>query len=110
MKKETREKLVPADARKTEPANGTAGNREAETPGRRKFLQASLLGSVAVAAGPVIPSSQASTGGPVLSLTDRVTQLEGELRTMREVIRQFAQTLGEPDPFAATKPVDPSRA
>src|ERR1700720_2968920 len=54
MKKETREKLIPADARKTEPANGTARNREAETPGRRKFLQASLLGSVAVAAGPVL--------------------------------------------------------
>src|SRR5580704_13412428 len=54
MKKDTREKLVPADAKKTEPANGTAGNREAEIPGRRKFLQASLLGGAVAASGPVL--------------------------------------------------------
>src|SRR5882724_9592881 len=54
MKKDTREKLVPVDARKTESAKSTAENREAGIPGRRKFLQASLLGGAIAASGPVL--------------------------------------------------------
>src|SRR5580693_1917407 len=54
MKKDTREKLVAADSRKTESAEAAAGNRNAGIPGRRKFLQASLLGGAVAAAGPVL--------------------------------------------------------
>ena len=45
---------MPGDARKTESANGTAENQEAGIPGRRKFLQTSLLGGAVAAAGPVL--------------------------------------------------------
>ena len=54
MKKDTREKLVLTGERKIDSASGTTENRETGIPGRRKFLQASLLGGAAVAAGPVL--------------------------------------------------------
>jgi amidase len=54
MKKETIESLGPADLRKAESAEGGSGKRQAEIPGRRRFLQASLLGGVAAAAGPLL--------------------------------------------------------
>jgi hypothetical protein len=78
------------------------------SPGSRAERYVQLLApdahpADAVASGAVISQAPASNSGPVLSLTDRVTQLESEVRTMREVIRQFAQTLGEPDPFASMK-------
>jgi hypothetical protein len=44
----------------------------------------------------VVPAA----GGTVLSLGERVTQLEGEVRMLREVIQRLAQNLGEGDPFA----------
>jgi amidase len=54
MKKETIESLRSADLRRAESAEGASGKRRAEIPGRRRFLQASLLGGVAAAAGPVL--------------------------------------------------------
>jgi uncharacterized protein YceH (UPF0502 family) len=34
------------------------------------------------------------------SLAQRVEELEGEMRTLREALRRLAQSVGEPDPFA----------
>jgi len=73
------------------------------SPGSRAERYAQLLAPDAHpidATTPAIISVPSSPGGPVLSLTDRVTQLEAEVGTLREVIRQLAQKLGEPDPFA----------
>jgi amidase len=56
MSKETQvkrgaERLGPADVE-----DGVRGNRASEASGRRRFLQAGLLGGVAAVAGPVLPS------------------------------------------------------
>ena len=45
--------------------------------------------------------------GQAISLSERVTHLEAEVREMRQVIQKFAQTLGEPDPFAGTEFASP---
>jgi hypothetical protein len=34
------------------------------------------------------------------SLAQRVEELEGEVRTLREALRKLAQSVGEPDPLA----------
>jgi amidase len=54
MKKETEDKLGKAEVDAARSGNDAAGKSAVATPGRRKFLQASLLGGAAVAAGPVL--------------------------------------------------------
>jgi hypothetical protein len=43
-------------------------------------------------------------GGPVPSLTERISRLEAEVQSLRSVIRKLAQSLGEADPFAEVSP------
>jgi amidase len=68
MKKETESKFGKAEAGATRPEAGAvtsgskaAGKRAIATPGRRKFLQASLFGGAAVAAGPVLQPTFGAT-------------------------------------------------
>ena len=39
-------------------------------------------------------------GGSPLSLSERIARLEAQVQTLHRVVRQFATTLGEPDPFS----------
>jgi amidase len=54
MKKETKNEVGGEGMGVAKPVKDPRGKREAETPGRRRFLQAGLLGGVAVAASPVL--------------------------------------------------------
>jgi amidase len=54
MKKETKSEMGAAERGASKSAEGPRGKREAGTHGRRRFLQASLLGGVAAATGPVL--------------------------------------------------------
>jgi uncharacterized protein YceH (UPF0502 family) len=75
----------------------------APTPGSRAERYAQLLSPDT---HPIEPASaQESPCPPVqgqspTSLTDRITHLEAEVSHLRNIVRQFAVTLGEPDPFA----------
>src|SRR6266481_1262464 len=63
MKKESSEKAAAAGFGAAESRQGARGKSEVEIPGRRRFLQASLLGGVAAAAGPALqPAFGASRG------------------------------------------------
>jgi amidase len=54
MKKETTKKTVTVGLSATNSGEGACGKQETETPGRRRFLQASLFGGAVAAAGPVL--------------------------------------------------------
>ena len=54
MKKESKESVAAAGFGAAESAQGASGRSEVAIPGRRRFLQASLLGGAAAAAGPVL--------------------------------------------------------
>jgi amidase len=63
MKKVTNEKFGAAGWGAAKSVDNAQGNGAAETPGRRRFLRASLLGGAAAAAGPVLqPAFGASWG------------------------------------------------
>jgi amidase len=54
MKKETKNEIESAETGAAKSVEGARGKREAQIPGRREFLQASLLGGVVAVAGPVL--------------------------------------------------------
>jgi amidase len=54
MKKETKNEIGAEGTGEAKSVKDPHGKRDAETSGRRRFLQASLLGGVAAAAGPVL--------------------------------------------------------
>jgi uncharacterized protein YceH (UPF0502 family) len=76
--------------------------RMAPAPGSRAERYAQLLAPDSHPAdGPMMQEQVAVVReGSVLSLSERVTHLEVEVAALREVIRKFAQGLGEPDPFS----------
>ncbi|HWE03206.1 MAG TPA: YceH family protein [Tepidisphaeraceae bacterium] len=78
--------------------------RLAPSPGSRAERYAQLLAPDSHPSdGPVLQEQVAAVReGTVLSLSERVTQLENEVAALRAVIRTFAQGLGEPDPFATS--------
>lgn len=73
-------------------------------PGSRAERYVQLLAPDAHPLDSAAPAAPAPTtsSGMVLSLTERVTQLEEEVRMLRDVVRRFASNLGEPDPFPPT--------
>ncbi len=68
MKRETEDKFGKAAAGTAKSGNDVRRNGAGETPGRRRFLRASLLGGAAIAAGPVLQ--------PVLGASKRNTTAE----------------------------------
>jgi uncharacterized protein len=79
------------------------------SPGSRAERYAQLLAPdahpvEAMAAAPesaaaAAPAASAVSAAPVLSLTERVVQLESQVQMLRDVVHRLATTLGEPDPF-----------
>jgi len=63
MKKELKESIAAAGFGAAESVQGASGRSEITIPGRRRFLQASLLGGAAVAAGPVLQPVFGASGG-----------------------------------------------
>ncbi|HET6249340.1 MAG TPA: DUF480 domain-containing protein [Tepidisphaeraceae bacterium] len=76
------------------------------SPGSRaeRYLQLLAPDAHPVDASPATEPAAGAAAGNVPSLSDRVTQLEAEVTTLRRVIQAFAQTLGEPDPLAPAPP------
>jgi hypothetical protein len=74
----------------------------APSPGSRAERYAQLLAPEAhpLDEGPTVSAASSLQPGSVLSLSDRVTHLEAEVRMLRAIIQKLAQSLGEADPFA----------
>ena len=71
MNKETKEKRGAARLGPASAEDGLRGKRASEATGRRRFLQASLLGGVAVAAGPALqPVVGASPRDPAATVAE----------------------------------------
>ena len=78
--------------------------RLAPSPGSRAERYAQLLAPDSHPLDGTVVREQVAVAreGSVLSLSERVAQLEDEVAALREVIRKFAQGLGESDPFASS--------
>jgi amidase len=86
MKKEANNEIVAAEMGLAKSAEGPRGKREKEAPGRRRFLQAGLLGGVAAAAGPVLqPVFGASRGKAALGEAADVPAFELDEITIGEL-------------------------
>src|SRR5579863_5739136 len=102
MKKDIREKLVLVDLRTAESAEDSAGKRAAGNSGRRKFLQASLLGGAVAAAGPVLQPvfgasrENAAAGEPAPVATFELDEITiGELQDGMKSGKYSARSIAE---------------
>jgi amidase len=86
MKKETKNEIRAAEMAAAKSVKDPRGNRVAGTPGRRRFLQAGLLGGVAAAAGPVLqPVLRAPRGNAAAAEAADVPEFELDEITIGEL-------------------------
>src|SRR5580704_8530027 len=86
MKKETEDRFGKATVGGTKSEDVGRRNGVGETPGRRRFLQASLLGGAALAAGPVLqPVFAAPQGSEAAVKTADVPAFELDEITIAEL-------------------------
>lgn len=86
MKKETKNDIGVRGMGAAKSKEGASGKREAEAPGRRRFLQAGLLGGVAAAAGPVLqPVFAAPRGNAAVAEAADVPAFELDEITIAEL-------------------------
>jgi amidase len=86
MKNETNDKLGDADLSDAKSREAARGKREAKISGRRRFLQASLLGGAAAVAGPVLqPVFGASRGNAAAAEAAEVPAFELDEVTIAEL-------------------------
>src|SRR5277367_2488147 len=86
MNKETKGEMGATEKGAGKPGEGASGERASDTAGRRRFLQASLLGGVAAAAGPVLqPVFAAPQGSEAAVKTSDIPAFELDEITIGEL-------------------------
>ena len=86
MNKETKGEMGATEKGAGKPGEGASGMRASDTAGRRRFLQASLLGGVAAAAGPVLqPVFAAPQGSEAAVKTSDIPAFELDEITIGEL-------------------------
>src|SRR5580693_873414 len=100
MKKETTKKIVTVGWSATNSGADSRGKQETETPGRRRFLQASLLGGAVAAAGPVLQpvfgssreNSAAAADVPAFELDETtIGELQDGMKSGKYTARAIAE-------------------